>query len=316
MSQIVRPLHQPVLLQEVIHYLSPQPGRVYVDGTFGRGGYAREILSRGAQLYGIDCDPEACAVGRLLETQNNQFKMIQGQFGDMRAHLAHVGHDQVDGIVLDLGVSSPQLDDAARGFSFQRDGPLDMRMSAQGPSAADLVNTLPEQELANVIYRYGEERRSRAIAAKLIAQRRIKPLETTLELAELVRSVVPRERQGFDPATRTFQALRIAVNDELGQLEHLLSDAQSLLKEGGRLIVVSFHSLEDRIVKLDFKEKAGALPGVNRHMPAPLFSPNKPEFHLLTKKGVQASSAEERSNPRARSAVLRAIEKTHDDHNI
>jgi 16S rRNA (cytosine1402-N4)-methyltransferase len=233
--------------------------------------------------------------------------VLEGRFGDMEALLATLGISAVAGIALDLGVSSPQLDDPARGFSFRADGPLDMRMGTGGASAADLVNTLPEATLANLIYIYGEERFARRVARAIVAQREAAPLTRTIELAKLVRAVVPTSG-GIDPATRTFQALRMEVNDELGELKRALAAAERLLAPGGRLAIVSFHSLEDRKVKDFLRQRSDAAPQASRHRPA---APARaPSFRLLTRKPVTPGDAELARNPRARSARLRAAERT------
>jgi 16S rRNA (cytosine1402-N4)-methyltransferase len=283
---------------------------VYVDGTFGRGGYSRALLAEAdCHVVGIDRDPQAVAHGRALEQDINfggRLRVLDGCFGDMVALLADVGVERVDGVTLDLGVSSPQLDEAERGFSFLRDGPLDMRMSLHGASAADLVNTLDEGDLADVIYRYGEERRSRHIARAIVAAR---PIHTTLQLASVVHSVMRRSPDGIDTATRTFQALRIAVNDELGELERGLAAAEALLAPGGRLAVVSFHSLEDRIVKHFLRVRSGGEAGGSRHRPDS--APGRaPTFTLISKKPIMADADEAAGNPRARSAKLRAAVRT------
>jgi 16S rRNA (cytosine1402-N4)-methyltransferase len=243
-------LHIPVLVDEIVLALAPRPGGVIVDGTFGLGGYARALLSAApCRVVGIDRDPSAIIRGRtLVESYAGRLDLIEGRFSEMEKLLCAAGIDAVDGVALDLGVSSPQLDDPARGFSFRFDGPLDMRMGGAGPSAASLVNSLGEAELADIIWRLGEERLSRRVARAIVAARQEAPIERTAALARIVRSVVPASRDGIDPATRTFQALRLYVNDELGELERGLGAAERLLKAGGRLAVVSFHSLEDRAV--------------------------------------------------------------------
>jgi 16S rRNA (cytosine1402-N4)-methyltransferase len=219
------------------------------------------------------------------------------------------GVERLDGVVLDLGVSSFQLDDASRGFSFRRDGPLDMRIGRHGPTAADLVNTLPERELADILFDFGEERRSRAIARAIVAERVKTPIATTSRLAGIIRAIVPPDRSGIDPATRSFQALRIRVNDELGEIERGLAQAARLLAPGGRLVVVAFHSLEDRLVKRFMAEAAGRAPAPSRHDPAGLLLRGAADWRLLTPKPLRPSVAEERKNPRARSARLRAMER-------
>jgi 16S rRNA (cytosine1402-N4)-methyltransferase len=303
--------HIPVLVDKVVLALAPQAGNVIVDGTFGLGGYSKAILSAApCRVIGIDRDPTAIAHGRAIEQGNpNRLNLIEGRFGEMAQLLHAVGVDSVDGVVLDLGVSSPQIDDPARGFSFRFDGPLDMRMGADGPSAETIVNTLGETELADIIWRFGEERLSRRVAKAIVTARRETPIERTATLARIVRSVVPASRDGIDPATRTFQALRIYVNDELGELTRGLSAAERLLKAGGKLAVVSFHSLEDRVIKLFLRERAGAAPAASRHMPQ-VASPRAPSFFLVQRKPLTADPAETARNPRARSAKLRVAERT------
>lgn len=303
--------HIPVMLREVLAQLAPRDGGVYLDGTFGGGGYATAILNTpGCTLWGIDRDPDAIARGAaLVEKFPGRLHLIQGQFGDMAALLANAGVSLLDGIVLDLGISSFQIDEPARGFSFRGDGPLDMRMSKQGTSAADLVNSLPERELADVLYELGEERASRRIAKAIVMARTEEKIETTARLAEIVRAVMPPDRSGINPATRSFQALRIKVNDELGEIERALAQAAQLLAPGGRLVVVSFHSLEDRIVKRFMGEIAGRSPGLSRHDPRGLTDRPAALFRLLTAKALRPCTDETEANPRARSARLRAIER-------
>jgi 16S rRNA (cytosine1402-N4)-methyltransferase len=258
-------------------------------------------------VWGIDRDPDALAFGTALTARfPGRLTMIEGNFGDMDRLLGDRGIQAVDGVALDLGVSSMQLDRAERGFSFRADGPLDMRMSHRGESAADLVNRLDETELADLIYELGEERLSRRIAAAIV---RARPIARTAELAQIVRRVMPPKGDGIDPATRTFQALRIAVNDELGELTRGLSAAEHLLAPGGRLAVVTFHSLEDRPVKTFFQRRAGKMPGGSRHLPASAPS-RAPSFRLLSTKPLVADTEETHINPRARSAKLRAAERT------
>ncbi|MEM9470146.1 MAG: 16S rRNA (cytosine(1402)-N(4))-methyltransferase RsmH, partial [Pseudomonadota bacterium] len=263
--------HFPVMIQEVLDAVNPQDGDVIIDGTFGAGGYSRAFLDRAnCTVIAIDQDPEALVRAATFEKDYGaRFVFIPGRFGDVSKLLQSKGFDQVDAFVLDVGVSSMQIDQAERGFSFQKDGPLDMRMNnKEGPSAADLVANLPEEELANIIYQYGEERYSRRIARKIVEVRQENPINTTNVLADLVRSVVPcSPKDKIDPATRTFQALRIAVNDELGELERALKESELILSEGGRLVIVSFHSLEDRIVKNFLRDKSGASDNASRHMP-------------------------------------------------
>lgn len=304
--------HLPVMLAEVIATLAPRAGATYLDGTFGGGGYSRAILAAaGCTLYAIDRDPDAIARGAALQAEfPGHFHLIQACFGDMAESLAARGVSQLDGVVLDLGVSSFQLDQAERGFSFRADGPLDMRMARSGPTAAELVNSLSEGELADIIYEFGEERHARRIARAIVEARREAPIETTFRLAEVVRSRVPRDPSGIDSATRSFQALRIKVNDELGEVERGLAAALSLLSPGGRLVVVAFHSLEDRIVKRFMQRATGRTPAASRHDPAALTQRGGAvPFRLLTPKALRPGTAETETNPRARSARLRALER-------
>lgn len=303
--------HIPVMLREVLAQLAPRQDGVYLDGTFGGGGYATAILDTArCTLWGIDRDPDAIARGAAVaERFPGRLHLIQGQFGEMMALLSKAGVFLLDGIVLDLGISSFQIDEPERGFSFRGDGPLDMRMSKQGTSAADLVNTLPERDLADVLYELGEERASRRIAKAIVTARTEAPIETTGRLASIIRSVMPKDGSGMDPATRSFQALRIEVNDELGEIERALAAAAELLAPGGRLVVVSFHSLEDRIVKRFMNEIAGRAPGLSRHDPRGLTDRPAALFRMLTTKALRPRADETNINPRARSARLRAIER-------
>lgn len=303
--------HIPVLLNEVVGALQPRDGGRYVDGTFGAGGYSSAVLDRAdCQVFAIDRDPDAIGAGRALaERYAPRLRLIEGRFGDMVDLLSAEGVDDVDGVALDLGVSSMQFDEAHRGFSFRASGPLDMRMDKKGPSAADLVNESDEAELADIIFRFGEERRSRRVARAIVEARKQKRIETTGELAEIVRRAVgPQGRDESDPATRTFQALRIAVNDELGELERGLAAAEQVLAPGGRLAVVSFHSLEDRVVKEFVRSRAGRTPSPSRHAP-PRAEVEPAKLRDLTRKPVLPSEAEVARNPRARSARLRVAEK-------
>jgi len=302
--------HVPVMLDEVLENLAPRDGAAYLDGTFGGGGYARAILEAAAcTLWAIDRDPDALARGAALVAQfPGRLHLIEGSFGDMLGLLAGAGVASLDGVVLDLGLSSFQIDDAGRGFSFRRDGPLDMRMSGKGPTAADLVAALPEDELADTLYEFGEERLSRRIARAIVKARLEAPITTTGQLAAIIRGVVPPSRDGIDPATRSFQALRIRVNDELADIERGLQGAATLLNPGGRLVVVSFHSLEDRIVKRFFADATGRAPGPSRHDPRGLAVVPAPRFKLLTSRALRPRDSEIFGNPRARSARLRAIQ--------
>lgn len=299
--------HLPVMLPEVLEALAPRDGGVYLDGTFGRGGYARAILEAAScRLIGLDRDPAAIAAGRAMEQEfAGRLRLVEGCFGELD-RLS--GEAALDGVALDLGVSSPQLDEAERGFSFRSDGPLDMRMGTTGPSAADVVNEAEEAQLSDVFWRLGEERRARAVARAIVAARREAPITRTLQLAEIIRRVVKPSADGIDPATRSFQALRLYVNDELGELERGLAAAERVLAAGGRLAVVSFHSLEDRIVKTFLRERSGAAPRGSRHLPA--VEARAPSFELLHRSARKPSVEESRRNPRARSARLRAAERT------
>jgi len=301
--------HVPVLLDEVIEALAPQPSDVIVDATFGAGGYTRAILDAGATVHAFDRDPDSIAAGRgWPETRENPPRLVlhPRRFSEMVSALAEAGIARVDGVAMDIGVSSMQLDQPSRGFAFSADGPLEMTMSQAGPTAADFLNGAPESEIADVLFRYGEERQSRRVARAIVAAR---PLSTTGELANVVRKALGY-RQGApkDPATRSFQAIRIHVNGELDELEAGLSAAERLLKAGGRLAVVSFHSLEDRIVKQFLREAAGANPGTSRHLPVKAAGP-APRFEKVSK-AIRPSEAETLRNPRARSATLRAAVRT------
>ena len=295
-----RQRHIPVMLQEVLQYLQPKAGEVYVDATFGNGGYTKAILESAAcKVIAIDRDPNVIMrANEIKNTYGERFEFVQGQFGDF----TDLVRENIDGVVFDIGVSSMQLDDAERGFSFAKEAKLDMRMSLEGLSAFDIVNTYTEKDLADLIYEYGEERKSRQIAAKIIDYRKKKYIETTTELAGIIYTVIHHKNGEIDPATRTFQALRIAVNDELGELKRGLSGAASRLMSGGRLVVVDFHSLEDRIVKNYFKENGGQKVRISKY--APELAPNDTLFKEVSK--VILPSADEcLNNPRARSAKLR-----------
>jgi len=305
-------LHIPVLVDEVVMALALAPDQIVVDGTFGRGGYSKAILAAApVKLVGIDRDPTAIASGAaLVSAHPDRLTLVEGKFGEMATLLSSLGIDQVDAVALDIGVSSPQIDDPQRGFSFRGDGPLDMRMGGEGPDAARVVNTMGETELADIIWRYGEERLSRRVAKAIVAARTETPIERTAALARIVRSCVPSSKDGIDPATRTFQALRIYVNDELGELARGLSAAERLLKTGGRLAIVSFHSLEDRAIKNFLKARAGAEPTGSRHLPDMSARRRDPSFRLIQRKPILAGPEELARNPRARSAKLRVAERT------
>jgi 16S rRNA (cytosine1402-N4)-methyltransferase len=295
--------HIPVLLEEVLAALAPQPGETIVDGTFGAGGYSRAILDRGASVIGIDRDPDAIAAGHALESASGgRLKLVQAPFSELDLHASGV-----DGVVLDIGVSSMQLDQAARGFSFRTDGPLDMRMAQAGPSAADVVNRFKPGDLARIFGFLGEERHAGRIARMIERRRESRPFTRTLELADAIETHVGRNpKDKIHPATRVFQALRIFVNDELGELARALLAAERALKPGGRLVVVTFHSLEDRIVKRFIADRAGNVAG-SRHLPAGKVL--EPTFTAAIKP-VAPSEYETDTNPRARSAKLRAAVRT------
>lgn len=304
--------HVPVMLDDVLDYISPQDGEVYVDGTFGAGGYTKAILDAAdCTVIALDRDVSAQKFAeRLQDEYKGRFIFRKAQFGDMRNVLSEIDISSVDGIVLDIGVSSMQLGEAERGFSFRYDGPLDMRMDQEsGSTAADLIESLEEKELAKIIWEYGEERHSRKIARKICQVRENSQIRTTYMLADIVRSCVPgRAKPGLDKATKTFQALRIAVNDELGQLHSVLDASLDVLKEGGRLVVVSFHSLEDRIVKQFIRSQTQKPSSPSRYMPETQDS-DQPDFVSLTKKAAMPRESEVGNNPRARSARLRAMRK-------
>jgi len=310
--------HIPVLLAEVIEALDPRPGDVIIDATFGAGGYTRAILDKGAIVHAFDRDPDAIAAGRRWpETSEQPPRLVlhQRRFSEMVAALGEAGLERVDGVVMDIGVSSMQLDQAQRGFAFSSDGPLDMTMEQGGGTAADFVNTASEASIADVLYQYGEERQSRRVARAIVAAR---PLSTTGELANVVRKALayrPGVGKGGkkgaaqkDPATRSFQAIRIHVNAELDELKAALDAAETLLTEGGRLAVVSFHSLEDRIVKSFLREAANQTPRTSRYLPEAAAS--QPARFGLLSKAIRASQSEVERNPRARSATLRAATRT------
>jgi 16S rRNA (cytosine1402-N4)-methyltransferase len=301
--------HIPVLGREAVEMLAPRDGGIYVDATFGAGGYSRAILDiPGTRVIGIDRDRTAIAGGfDLVDRSDGRLTLVEDQFSHLAEICAAQGIDAVDGIVMDVGVSSMQLDEAERGFSFRLDGPLDMRMGQEGPTAADVIAKASEADLANIIYIFGEERHSRAVARAIVAARKEAPIATTKALADIIGKVVWSKPGEIHPATRTFQGLRIFVNGELDQLYLALSASERVLKSGGRLVVVSFHSLEDRIVKNFFSERAKS-GGGSRHLPE--LAQSAPSFSILTKRPVTAKEDEVRANPRARSAKLRAAERT------
>jgi len=303
--------HIPVLLDEVLAALDVHSGGLYLDGTFGAGGYARGILNvEGARLIALDRDPNAIASAAPLVAQmGERLSLVQTRFGDLAKTVRELNLGGLDGITLDIGVSSMQLDEAERGFSFRFDGPLDMRMEQAGRSAADIVNEASEEEIANILYYYGEERLSRRIARAIVHDRETRPFTTTRSLAGLLERIVPHKPTDIHPATRTFQALRIAVNDELGELVRALAGAEEVLKEGGRLAIVTFHSLEDRIVKQFFAARSGRGQARSRLLPGePIPAPQT--FDLIGKQPVMAGPEETARNPRARSAKLRTAART------
>jgi 16S rRNA (cytosine1402-N4)-methyltransferase len=296
--------HVPVLIDEVIAALAPAPGETIVDGTFGAGGYTRVLLSSGAQVIAFDRDPDAIAAGEVLALEG--LTLVAADFSAMESELEARGAVPVDGVTLDIGVSSMQLDQAERGFSFQSDGPLDMRMAQAGMSAADFLNEADEAEIADIIYQYGDEPKSRRVARAIVAAR---PLTRTGELATVVRRALgykPHDKK--DPATRVFQAIRIHVNRELGELADGLAAAERVLKPGGRLAIVTFHSLEDRMVKRFLRARSGGTPSGSRHLPQ-ASTAAAPSFEAVGR-GVRASEAEVARNPRARSATLRTARRT------
>lgn len=303
--------HNPVLLAEVVAAMRPREGAIIVDGTFGAGGYTRAFLAAAdCRVYAIDRDPSAIAAAQeLAATQSGRLVPVEGRFGDMDRLLSARGVAAVDGIALDIGVSSMQLDQPDRGFSFRTDGPLDMRMGGDGPTAADLVNGEEEADLADMIYHLGEERRSRQVARAIVAARREAPITRTLQLAEIVAPHAERV-VGIHGATKTFQALRIRVNDELGELERGLRAAERLLAASGRLAVVSFHSLEDRIVKRFLDARSGHAAAPSRHLPPSAETRSEPSFRLPKRGAIKPTAAEVAANPRARSARLRVAERT------
>jgi 16S rRNA (cytosine1402-N4)-methyltransferase len=303
--------HLSVLLGEVVEAIAPAPGKRVVDATFGAGGYSRAFLERGAEVIGFDRDPSARRFAEPLAREfPGRFTLVSRRFSELEAGLAEVGVEGCDGVAFDLGVSSMQLDEAERGFSFLRDGPLDMRMGSDGPSAADLVNTAEQMELSRLFWTLGEERAAGRIAKRIVLRRAERPFERTLDLAEVIEAAVGgRKGAPIHPATRVFQALRIAVNEELAELEAGLAAAERALEPGGRLAVVTFHSLEDRIVKGYFAERAGKTPAGSRHRPPAAQGP-APSFALLFNGARGPSEAEVAANPRARSAKLRAGVRT------
>ena len=303
--------HIPVLLQDVLEGLRPRDGGVYVDGTFGAGGYSRAILATpGTRVIAFDRDPSAIRDGaELVAASGGRLTLVQARFGDIAKELRALGVGKVDGVALDIGVSSMQFDQAARGFSFRFEGPLDMRMESAGRSAADIVNEEDEAQIADIIYKFGEDHASRRIARFIVQAREAGPITTTSALADIVQRAIPGKPGDIHPATRTFQALRIAVNDELGELVRALAGAEEILAEGGALAVVTFHSLEDRIVKQFFAQRSGKGAARSRLLPGEPIPPPS-TFTLQTRQAVAPSHAETVANPRARSAKLRVALRT------
>lgn len=303
--------HRPVMLDEVLEWLAPKDGELIVDGTFGGGGYTRAILAAAhCSVFAIDRDLDAIQRAEELAARTDRITPLLGRFGEMDVLVRATGCDAVDGVVLDIGVSSFQIDEGHRGFSFAKDGPLDMRMGAAGPTAADVVNQMAEGDLANVIFRLGEEKQARRIARQIVHRRKERPFATTLDLAATIEAAVGGRRGArIHPATLTFQAIRMYVNDELGELARALAAAERLLKPGGRLVIVTFHSLEDRMVKQWLRERSGKTGGGSRHMPLVAKGPQA-TFELHPSKAILPQDKEVEGNPRARSAKLRAAVRT------
>ncbi len=303
--------HVPVLLDEAMAALDPRAGGLYVDGTFGAGGYTRALIERGARVIALDRDPSAIRAGaELTASSGGRLELVEARFGDLDEVAGRLRVDAADGVVFDIGVSSMQLDDAARGFSLRFDAPLDMRMGTGGRSAADILRDEDEATIADILFHFGEERAARRIARAIVADRRTKPFTSTLELASLIARVAPAPRgEATHPATRAFQALRIAVNDELIELVRGLCAAERLIRPGGRLVAVTFHSLEDRIVKQFFAGRSGRGRAASRRLPGEP-SEAQPTFEAPRGQPIEPSEAETRANPRSRSAKLRFALRT------
>ena len=304
-------LHIPVMRDEMLANLAPKDGETYIDGTFGAGGYTRAILNEAdCFVYGVDRDPNVSATAeKMREEFPENFFFIEGTFSNVLELLEKEEYPAVNGIVLDIGVSSMQLDQAERGFSFSKTAPLDMRMGKNGITAGELINTMKEEDLANVIYQYGDERQSRRIAKAIVESRKEGEIKTTTELTKIIHKSIGN-RGKTDSATRTFQAIRIYINDELNELKKALTIAERLLAPNGRLVIVSFHSLEDRIVKSFLRDRTGGVASASRHIPQ-VCNENKPiTFNYIQKKALKPSSVEVGQNPRSRSAVLRGAIRT------
>lgn len=306
--------HKPVMLDDMLDWLSPKDSGVYIDGTFGAGGYSRAILrAADCRVFAIDRDPSTRRFAERLESEfPDRFVWLLGNFADMCALVAMHGIHEVDGVVLDLGVSSMQLDQGARGFSFKNDGPLDMRMSGEGMSASDIVNHASESEIADILYYYGEEKAARKIAHAIVQARTATPINTTHQLADIVRSAIGKSGK-TDPATRSFQGLRIHINQEFDALEKGLDAASDMLAPGGRLVVVTFHSLEDRMVKRFTHSRCGKLGEHSRHMPKQHAAASAPRFFLPKPEKRVAADAEIAENPRARSATMRMMTRASNE---
>jgi 16S rRNA (cytosine1402-N4)-methyltransferase len=303
--------HISVLRDEAVEMLAPRDGGVYLDGTFGGGGYTKAILERAAcRVIAVDRDPEAVRRAEVFaQNYAGRFEIFHGRISNISEMLAARGITTLDGAVFDLGVSSYQIDDATRGFSFRQNGPLNMQMGSSDVDAAQIVNFCSESELADILFKFGDEKAARRIAKAIVERRKVEKFATTADLAGVIRSVVRPDKSGMDPATRSFQALRIAVNEELTDVEAGLAQAAVLLAPGGRLVAVSFHSLEDRIVKQFFAHSTGRAPGASRHDPAGLLAQEAPRFTLITRAPIVPGAAEVSANPRARSAKLRTMER-------
>jgi 16S rRNA (cytosine1402-N4)-methyltransferase len=303
--------HVPVLIEDVIKYLQPKNGETYIDCTFGAGGYSKTILEKAnCKVIGVDQDPEVVPFAEDLQRKyHDRFEFWQCNFTNLIQYMHSNGVSQVDGVVVDLGVSSMQLDRGERGFSFMHDGPLDMRMSRKGKNASDLINNASEEEIARIIYTYGDEGDARKIARRIVSERQIEPITTTGRFASIVRSAIGFKKSKIDLATKTFQAIRIWVNDELGALEKLLEQVEKILKPGGRFVSVSFHSLEDRMVKTFLKSKSAKKIALSKYADqSERYDPNA-VFEILTKKSIKPDVQETIYNPRSRSAKLRAAMK-------